>query len=105
VTSTRAPSCRVPPRLVRRRKPRPAVRREPAIGWDGLAAAVAVLTARQADGADLRHGVLRAERPDRVIFGLEIVAAAALQILEPEDSGARALEALGELAARKSAGL
>jgi formate-dependent phosphoribosylglycinamide formyltransferase (GAR transformylase) len=75
-----------------------------AAAWGALSSAVAVLTARQAEGADLRS-VVSGERPDRVIFGLEVIAAAALQVLEPEDKGAHALERLGLLALERSAEL
>ena len=103
MTSARGPSSRVPPRLVRRRRPRPATRHEPAVGWEALSAAVAVLAARRDAAPDLRDSIVRAEPPERVILGLEIVARAALSAPVPEDNGARALEALGVLAAKKGA--
>lgn len=104
MTGTRGPSCTVPPRLVRRRKPRPAPRRDTsAIGLEAVSAAVAVLTARQDPAADLRSGIAQTELPGRVILGLEIMASAALAVLGPEDKGARALEALGLLALTKGA--
>jgi hypothetical protein len=105
MAGTRGPSCRVPSRLVRRRKRRPAGWRDPAIGWDALGAAVAVLTARQDDAPDLRGSIVRTYPVDRVVLGLEIVASAALTVLMPEDSGARALESLGLLALEKGAQL
>jgi hypothetical protein len=102
MTGTRPPSCRAP-RMARRHRARPAARRDAVIGWEALSAAVAVLAARRDGDANLRSGIVRDEAPERVILGLEIVAAAALAVLMPEDEGARALEALGLLALERRA--
>ena len=79
---------------MRHRRPRPGARRDASAGWEALSAAVAVLTARRDGGADLRSAMAA----DGAVFGLAVVASAALEVLMPEDKGARALEGLGLLA-------
>ena len=59
---------------------------------------MAVLTARRDGDADLCSAIAA----DGAVFGLAVVAAAALELLMPEDKGARALEGLGLLAAERA---
>jgi hypothetical protein len=73
------------------------------VGWDGVASAVALLTAQRGGDWDLRTRIAESDPEGRLIIGLEVVASAALAVLMPEDEGARALEVLGLLALERRA--
>jgi len=73
------------------------------VSWPAVSTAVSLLSRQQLCPEVSRDALLDGQPRDDVAMALEIIAAAVIGVLSPDDRGARALEALGQLAAEKSA--
>jgi hypothetical protein len=82
------PVCGPPPAKRNKRRKARDRQRGPAVTWDGVAAAVGLLTARHLGTGDSQAEVLGDVPPEAVIGALEILAGVLLRQLRCADTGA-----------------